>query len=217
MRTELVEEAKTLPTFLMVRFSDSDHGSVRSQFVGRCPVDGRGGNQRIIRSPSVASSGSMNLPSDLPWRCLRWCVMTSARSPRPMKTPITSILLLLSADRSGTLIPPNMRASAWECCRSWRRCCSFIEFAQVRLGGIFADSCGRFVGRRHLCWVIASDAVAVFAACVMTGTLAASVKTPITSILLAVEMSGTLTHMLPVGRRFHRAVGVRTAPNRLGK
>lgn len=32
----------------------------------------------------------------------------------------------------------------------------------------------------------------------MTGTLAASVKTPITSILLAVEMSGTLTHMLPV-------------------
>ncbi|MCB5520926.1 chloride channel protein, partial [Erysipelatoclostridium ramosum] len=34
--------------------------------------------------------------------------------------------------------------------------------------------------------------------CVMTGTLAASVKTPITSILLAVEMSGTLTHMPPV-------------------
>lgn len=32
----------------------------------------------------------------------------------------------------------------------------------------------------------------------MTGTLAASVKTPITSILLAVEMSGTLTHMLPI-------------------
>lgn len=32
----------------------------------------------------------------------------------------------------------------------------------------------------------------------MTGTLAASVKTPITSILLSVEMSGTLTHMLPV-------------------
>ena len=32
----------------------------------------------------------------------------------------------------------------------------------------------------------------------MTGALAASVKTPITSILLAVEMSGTLTHMLPV-------------------
>ena len=32
----------------------------------------------------------------------------------------------------------------------------------------------------------------------MTGVLAASVKTPITSILLAVEMSGTLTHMLPV-------------------
>ena len=43
-----------------------------------------------------------------------------------------------------------------------------------------------------------SDSVAIFAVCVMTGTLAASVKTPITSILLAVEMSGTLTHMLPV-------------------
>ena len=43
-----------------------------------------------------------------------------------------------------------------------------------------------------------SDSVAIFSVCVMTGTLAASVKTPITSILLAVEMSGTLTHMLPV-------------------
>lgn len=58
-------------------------------------------------------------------------------------------------------------------------------------GGI----CGEVL---HRIGDLPSDAVAVFAACVMTGTLAASVKTPITSILLAVEMSGTLTHMLPV-------------------
>ena len=32
----------------------------------------------------------------------------------------------------------------------------------------------------------------------MAGTLSASVKAPITSILLTVEMSGTLIHMLPV-------------------
>lgn len=43
-----------------------------------------------------------------------------------------------------------------------------------------------------------SDIVAVFAVCAMTDTLAVSVKTPIMSILLAVEMSGTLTHMLPI-------------------
>lgn len=42
------------------------------------------------------------------------------------------------------------------------------------------------------------QAVPLFAVCGMAGTLSASVKTPITSILLTVEMSGTLTHMLPV-------------------
>lgn len=40
--------------------------------------------------------------------------------------------------------------------------------------------------------------ISVFAVCVMAGTLSASVKAPLTSILLTVEMSGTLIHMLPV-------------------
>ncbi|MCI1831976.1 MAG: ClC family H(+)/Cl(-) exchange transporter [Bifidobacterium sp.] len=41
-------------------------------------------------------------------------------------------------------------------------------------------------------------AIPVFAVCAMAGALAASVKAPVTSILLTVEMSGTLIHMLPV-------------------
>ncbi|WP_314687157.1 ClC family H(+)/Cl(-) exchange transporter [uncultured Bifidobacterium sp.] len=40
--------------------------------------------------------------------------------------------------------------------------------------------------------------IPVFAVCAMAGALAASVKAPVTSILLTVEMSGTLVHMLPV-------------------
>ncbi len=72
-------------------------------------------------------------------------------------------------------------------------------------GGIFMPilAVGSLGG--GICGVVAEqwfsldhDSVAVFAVCMMTGVLAASVKTPITSILLAVEMSGTLTHMLPV-------------------
>lgn len=47
---------------------------------------------------------------------------------------------------------------------------------------------------------IALDAqyVSVFAVIGMAGTLAAATKAPITSILLIVEMSGNITHMLPV-------------------
>ncbi len=37
-----------------------------------------------------------------------------------------------------------------------------------------------------------------FAVCAMTAALAASVKAPITAVLLTVEMTGTLVHMLPV-------------------
>ena len=40
--------------------------------------------------------------------------------------------------------------------------------------------------------------IPVCAVCAMAGTLTASVKAPITSILLTVEMSGSLVHMLPV-------------------
>ncbi len=45
---------------------------------------------------------------------------------------------------------------------------------------------------------IDSKFVSVFAVCVMAGTLSASVKAPLTSILLTVEMSGTMIHTLPV-------------------
>lgn len=65
----------------------------------------------------------------------------------------------------------------------------------LAVGSLAGGICG--VAAQRLCGV-SGGAVAVFAVCVMTGVLAASVKTPITSILLAVEMSGTLTHMLPV-------------------
>lgn len=65
----------------------------------------------------------------------------------------------------------------------------------LAVGSLAGGICG--VAAQRLCGV-SDGAVAVFAVCVMTGVLAASVKTPITSILLAVEMSGTLTHMLPV-------------------
>ena len=65
----------------------------------------------------------------------------------------------------------------------------------LAVGSLAGGICGEVL---HRFGDLPSDAVAVFAVCVMTGTLAASVKTPITSILLAVEMSGTLTHMLPV-------------------
>ena len=64
----------------------------------------------------------------------------------------------------------------------------------LAVGSLAGGICGEVL---HRFGDLPSDAVAVFAVCVMTGTLAASVKTPITSILLAVEMSGTLTHMLP--------------------
>nr|WP_308283300.1 ClC family H(+)/Cl(-) exchange transporter [Bifidobacterium pluvialisilvae] len=61
-------------------------------------------------------------------------------------------------------------------------------------GGIVATVGGYFVGFAHL------DAryVSVFAVMGMAGTLSAAVKSPITSVLLIVEMSGSITHMLPV-------------------
>lgn len=43
-----------------------------------------------------------------------------------------------------------------------------------------------------------SKFISIFAVCVMAGTLSASVKAPLTSILLTVEMSGTMVHTLPV-------------------
>lgn len=43
-----------------------------------------------------------------------------------------------------------------------------------------------------------AELIAAFTICAMAGTLSACVKAPITSILLTVEMSGSLRHMLPV-------------------
>jgi NhaP-type Na+/H+ and K+/H+ antiporter len=42
------------------------------------------------------------------------------------------------------------------------------------------------------------SAIAAFSICAMAGVLAASVKAPITSILLMAEMTGSLVHLLPV-------------------
>ncbi|PWG60377.1 ClC family H(+)/Cl(-) exchange transporter [Bifidobacterium catulorum] len=58
-------------------------------------------------------------------------------------------------------------------------------------GGICGLAANQFAG-------LPAQSIPLFAVCGMAGTLSASVKTPITSILLTVEMSGTVTHMLPV-------------------
>jgi H+/Cl- antiporter ClcA len=47
-------------------------------------------------------------------------------------------------------------------------------------------------------WGLTTSDIAVISVCAMAGALSASVKAPMTSILLTVEMSGTLVHMLPV-------------------
>ncbi|NEG95468.1 ClC family H(+)/Cl(-) exchange transporter [Bifidobacterium sp. SMB2] len=61
-------------------------------------------------------------------------------------------------------------------------------------GGIVATVGGYLGGFAHL------DAryISVFAVMGMAGTLSAAVKSPVTSVLLIVEMSGNITHMLPV-------------------
>lgn len=46
--------------------------------------------------------------------------------------------------------------------------------------------------------IVEAKIIPLFAVCAMAGALTASVKAPMTSILLTVEMSGTLMHMLPV-------------------
>ncbi|WP_418969204.1 ClC family H(+)/Cl(-) exchange transporter [Alloscardovia omnicolens] len=45
---------------------------------------------------------------------------------------------------------------------------------------------------------LSPDLVATFAVLAMAGTLTASVKAPITSMMLVIEMTGSLVHMLPV-------------------
>lgn len=74
-------------------------------------------------------------------------------------------------------------------------------------GGIFMPilAVGALAGGVAARWIASVSAfgidtkfVSVFAVCVMAGTLSASVKAPLTSILLTVEMSGTMIHTLPV-------------------
>lgn len=79
------------------------------------------------------------------------------------------------------------------------------SFGSGMPGGIFMPILAVGALGGGLCGVLARDlggisgqTVPLFAVCVMAGTLASAVKTPITSILLTVEMTGTLVHMLPV-------------------
>lgn len=72
-------------------------------------------------------------------------------------------------------------------------------------GGIFMPILAIGALGGGVCGTLARDVFALpeqivplFAVCVMAGTLSAAVKTPITAILLTVEMTGTLVHMLPV-------------------
>jgi H+/Cl- antiporter ClcA len=78
------------------------------------------------------------------------------------------------------------------------------SFGSVVPGGIFLPilSVGALTG--GILGILANHAgipakyIADFAVCAMAGVLSASVKAPVTSILLTVEMSGSLIHMLPV-------------------
>lgn len=65
----------------------------------------------------------------------------------------------------------------------------------LAIGALGGGICGSFA---HDAFAIPHEIVPLFAVCVMAGTLSAAVKTPITAILLTVEMTGSLVHMLPV-------------------
>lgn len=57
---------------------------------------------------------------------------------------------------------------------------------------------GSILGHLAIYAGLPAQLVADFAVCAMAGVLSASVKAPVTSILLTAEMSGSLVHMLPV-------------------
>jgi H+/Cl- antiporter ClcA len=71
-------------------------------------------------------------------------------------------------------------------------------------GGIFMPIlssgalAGSVVGLIAVRFGMPAEYVANFAVCAMAGTLTGAVKAPVTSILLAVEMTGSLVHILPV-------------------
>lgn len=47
-------------------------------------------------------------------------------------------------------------------------------------------------------WGLSADYIPAFCVCAMAGAMSASVKAPVTSILLMAEMTGSLVHLLPV-------------------
>lgn len=71
-------------------------------------------------------------------------------------------------------------------------------------GGIFmpiltvGTLTGSIFGIVAACFGLPVQYIPVFAVCAMAGTLASSVKAPVTSILLTAEMAGSLIHLLPV-------------------
>lgn len=78
------------------------------------------------------------------------------------------------------------------------------SFGSGAPGGIFmpilavGTLTGSLFGMGMTLFGVSGRIIPVCAACAMAATLTASVKAPVTSILLTVEMSGTLIHMLPV-------------------
>jgi len=71
-------------------------------------------------------------------------------------------------------------------------------------GGIFmpilsiGSLSGCIIGITATHFGLPAEYIPAFAICAMAGALSASVKAPVTSILLAAEMTGSLVHMLPV-------------------
>ncbi|QPK80647.1 ClC family H(+)/Cl(-) exchange transporter [Schaalia sp. ZJ405] len=79
-----------------------------------------------------------------------------------------------------------------------------VSFGSGTPGGIFMPilAIGALTGAAYALTLqlagASAHAHALLAICGMAGVLAASVRTPLTSILLTAEMSGTLTYLLPV-------------------
>ncbi len=78
------------------------------------------------------------------------------------------------------------------------------SFGSGAPGGIFMPILavgaltGNVLGQIAVGFGMGSIYIPYFVVCAMAGTLAASVKAPLTSILLIAEMTGSLTHMLPI-------------------
>lgn len=78
----------------------------------------------------------------------------------------------------------------------------------LAVGSLSGAALGRLVFEVGL---INENAVAVVAVAALAGALAASVKSPLTAIMLTVEMTGTVAHLLPVALAAFVALGVSDA------